>query len=326
MLASRLLTFPLRDLLEINCWLATIPAPALTNQGVRVESLARTAGIVDALVFFKELTLNVSCIDCSSPGIQQLSELVQSDEAAQSTTNAANILVGWAGNLLDGEFVQIFLDRAINEAPARCPHSPSYDPNYAGLELEPFAPVDPPGDSIWFLIAVAIGIVGAVLIILVVGFIVKILVRRRHRRWLKTLPNNAVFRIYREQKKEDENELFLREQTSSMFTSNDIPKLVRYGIPVVILGNIALFLSGHLSIGGAVNVYIHFAGEDIVLENIFEFSVAQSAVQLWEAGGKQLAILILIFSGYVFGSGMWPLLASVTLTWYLSHPQSMAIH
>merc|ERR1712166_1546801 len=89
--------------------------------------------------------------------------------------------------------------------------------------------------------------------------------------------------------------------TRSMFQSDkDIPFLIRYGMPVIILGNIGLFLSGHLSLGATVNIEAQIAGETISVDKFFEFSMAKSTIDIWMAGGKELAILILVFSG------IWP--------------------
>lgn len=82
-----------------------------------------------------------------------------------------------------------------------------------------------------------------------------------------------------------------------MFQSDkEIPLWIRYGMPIVILGNIALFLSGHLNLGATVNIEAKIGGETIKVDKFFEFSMATSTIDIWKAGGEELAILILIFS------------------------------
>jgi uncharacterized paraquat-inducible protein A len=49
-----------------------------------------------------------------------------------------------------------------------------------------------------------------------------------------------------------------------------------------------------------VNIEAQLAGETFKADNFFEFSMAKSTVDIWNAGGYGLAILILIFSG------IWP--------------------
>ena len=71
-------------------------------------------------------------------------------------------------------------------------------------------------------------------------------------------------------------------------------------MPIIILGNIGFFLSGHLSLGATVNIEATLGEQSFKVDNFFEFSMLRSTVEIWNAGGKELAILILIFSG------IWP--------------------
>ena len=49
---SRFFGFPLRDVLNINCWMATVPAPTLDDRGIRVEG-------EDPMISMTELSLAV---------------------------------------------------------------------------------------------------------------------------------------------------------------------------------------------------------------------------------------------------------------------------
>jgi len=71
-------------------------------------------------------------------------------------------------------------------------------------------------------------------------------------------------------------------------------------------------LSGHLSIGGTVNISGSFAGQDFDVNDFFEFSMAKSTIEMWNAGAKSLAILIVIFSG------LWPYTKLITtlIIWF----------
>ena len=90
-------------------------------------------------------------------------------------------------------------------------------------------------------------------------------------------------------------------------------KSVRLGMPLIIVGNILFFLSGHLSLGATVNIEGDLAGSYIRVDKFFEFSMARSTIDIWNAGGEELAIIILIFSG------IWPYTKQMmTLTlWFL---------
>jgi hypothetical protein len=95
--------------------------------------------------------------------------------------------------------------------------------------------------------------------------------------------------------------------------TSGIPLRFRYFIPFVLAVNIGLFLSSHLNLGASVNIVAELAGEKITVENFFEFSMAQSTIDIWRAGGKRLSILILLFWG------VWPYAKQfVTLAlWFL---------
>ena len=105
-----------------------------------------------------------------------------------------------------------------------------------------------------------------------------------------------------------------------MFRSKCIPLWVRLLVPLVLVGNVGLFLSGHLSVGGTVRIDILLAGQRVVIDNFFEFSIAKSTVDLWNAGGRELAILILIFSG------IWPYSKQIiTLVLWFSPPSRVSV-
>merc|ERR1712087_384480 len=99
---------------------------------------------------------------------------------------------------------------------------------------------------------------------------------------------------------------------TSLVRSKEVPLFLRLFVPIVIIGNIALFLSGHLSLGGTVNISGTFAGQGFNVQGFFEFSMAKSTIEMWNAGAKSLAILIAIFSG------VWPYskLLITLLVWF----------
>jgi hypothetical protein len=115
------------------------------------------------------------------------------------------------------------------------------------------------------------------------------------------------------QQKSEEHAIMLDLETSSLFSSRDIPMWIRMLMPVIIVGNIGLFLSGHLSPAASVSIFLSFGGDTIRQDDFFEFSIARGTVNIWKAGGKELAILILAFSG------VWPYTKQVIslILWFL---------
>jgi hypothetical protein len=259
-----------------------------------------SASLTDLVVSLIGLDLNVTCIQCSSPDMEQLTELVTNSANTDDVMAAANKVLEFGSKLLEGGFLQFQIDRLLSEAPKKCPHHEEYDPRASPVEYQAFDAADRKKDSIGFLITLAVVTVSLVLCVFLLSVAIKFLVHRRNKNWLRTISNEKVMLLDRLQRAEQEKEAELNNMTKSMFLSRAIPFYVRWFIPIVILGNIGFFLSGHLNLGGSVNIVASFGGQSITVDNFFEFSMAQSTIDIWEAGGKELAILILLFSG------VWP--------------------
>lgn len=305
---SKLLGFPLVDMFDLNCWIATIPAPNLNEQGVSVGDDEITATIIDFAASVASVNLNVSCVECSSPGIVELSELLMlSGEAQNDVASLVNTLLLSTGDMIKGDILQVRIDRLLNDASKQCRHSPNYDPNFTisgnspnSKQYSGFDAVEIEESSTYLII---VGLVALALILVVAMLVLSIrcYTRRRHSQWLATLSLEQIEALKYIQDSNISMESSLNSTTCSMFqSSEDIPCFLRWGTPFVILGNIALFVSGHLNLGATVNIEGTLAGETIRVDQFFEFSMAKSTIDIWNAGGKELAILILIFSG------IWP--------------------
>jgi len=295
---SKFYGFPLRDIFDFNCWMAMIPAPSLDQFGVRSNGVEPTMSLNDLAASVASLNLNVTCIDCSSPRMPELTALLSRAEAQDDLAADMNGFLDYVTELLGGNFLQVQMDRFLNDAARKCPHSPTYDVD-AKVEYKAFeAPNNEPPMSL--LITLTALLIVTIVAAVALTFTIKWVVRRRHKRWLGNLPPHQVRRLAREQRREENEESELNAATLSMFSSPEIPSFVRWGMPLVIIGNIAFFLSGHLSLGATVNIEAELAGEKFRVDQFFEFSMARSTVDIWNAGGKELAILILVFSG------IWP--------------------
>lgn len=295
---SKFYGFPLRDIFDFNCWMAMIPAPSLDQFGVRSNGVEPTMSLNDLAASVASLNLNVTCIDCSSPRMPELTALLSRAEAQDDLAADMNDFLDYVTELLGGNFLQVQMDRFLNDAARKCPHSPTYDVD-AKVEYKAFeAPNNEPPMSL--LITLTALLIVTIVAAVALTFTIKWVVRRRHKRWLGNLPPHQVRRLAREQRREENEESELNAATLSMFSSPEIPSFVRWGMPLVIIGNIAFFLSGHLSLGATVNIEAELAGEKFRVDQFFEFSMARSTVDIWNAGGKELAILILVFSG------IWP--------------------
>jgi hypothetical protein len=294
MLEDNFFSFPVEDIFELNCWLSTIPAPALDPQGIREEGTDPTLVIRELTVAADDMNFTFGCIDCSSPKLNEVPVLLASPDAREDATESANNVFDYFLSLTQGDdsFAQTRIDRYLAEAPKRCRHRPEYEANttksttqYQSFETEPSSE-----DSITFIVAmIAVGGIVAVSSLVIV-IVVRWLVSKRQRRWLASLPDEQVLVIYKEQQQDDEKEEERNALTQPMYKSTELPALVRYLVPVILVANIGLFLSGHLSLGGSVRIYLQLAGEELVVDDFYSFSIAQSAIELYNAGAKELGV------------------------------------
>ena len=267
---GRIYGFPPRDLLDINCWLAAMPAPPLDSRGVKMSGTTSSLALADLAMVVAELKPEINCLSCTSPGIQELAELVSNPAAVDDVTEAANRVLEYVSQLLGGKFLQLQFDRLLNEAARRCPHSPLFEADPKPIQYEPL--VDEPEDSSLKYI-VTFGLI-VVALLVTVGVLVSVIrcgVRRRHSNWVETISNPQAMLVLQQQAREMEIEKAVDSSTPSMFQSPDVPLFIRWIMPIIILGNIAFFLSGHLSLGATVDIDGEFAGEQVgfVCINIF---------------------------------------------------------
>ena len=310
---SRLYEFPIRDITNMDCWLATIPAPALDSSGVRLQNQEVFAALEAFSGSLFNANLNMTCIDCSSPGMLEMSDLLLKEEAQNSFLDTMNSMMqGFIAPLVTGELVQFQIDQMLTEASRKCPHRPDYSAAEDSIEYDPLPTPQTDYDATYLMIwgIVVLALIAATIVVMAM---IRCTVHRRHRRWLSSIPTDQKDRLKMEQHREDIMEKELNETTKSMFQSPEVPFLLRWSMPLIILGNIALFLSGHLSLGATVNIIAQVGGESIEVDQFYEFSIARSTIDIWNAGGKALAVLILIFSG------IWPYTKQLItlIVWFL---------
>jgi len=277
-----------------------MPAPPLDARGVRLEGSESSLSLVHLFASVATLNLNITCVSCTSPGMAELATLLSTPEASEDATEVANDVFGYVTKLLGGEYLQVTFDRMLNDAKRSCPHSADYETSPVAIAYNSFKATESTDQSIQFLIAVAIGIGCLIVFVAVVTVFVRLVVRRRHRKWLRSLLTERVFLLLQQQRAIQGKEANLNATTTSMFLSSQVPFWLRLSMPLIILGNIGLFLSGHLSLAATVNIEATLAGQSFKVGDFFEFSMAFSISEIWNAGGKELAIFILLFSG------VWP--------------------
>ena len=292
---DKLASLPLRNIQSINCWLATVAAPQLNKAGTRADNANRTAGIVDLDVFVEQLHASIECISCTGPDFDKFSELLASEDGQVNSTMLANLLMNYTVDYLMSEMFQTGIDRVLVDAARQCSHSGDASDDTTS-KYESFAA--PLVSSNSLQITVGLGVFG--LMVVAVASISCLCTRRtisrKHRESLQGLSREEICHLYSEQQHMDNIESELCRVTKSMISSDEIPMYVRYMMPAVILGNIALFLSGHLSLGATLKTDIQLAGEDVIIEDFFEFSIADSISDMWDIDLYALAVIIFVCS------------------------------
>lgn len=76
----------------------------------------------------------------------------------------------------------------------------------------------------------------------------------------------------------------VEEPKSCLALDGKIPVALRYGVPVLLFLNIALFITANTSIGASVYVRLTFGQDELWLPSLFDFTLANSVRDMWDAG------------------------------------------
>jgi hypothetical protein len=109
-------------------------------------------------------------------------------------------------------------------------------------------------------------------------------------------------------------ELTQYEPKISIFESEKIPEVIRYLIPVMIIGTIILFISSNSSVGASVDISIQAGQHSIGIPGIFQFSLGKTVSELYHAGIYPLLILVVCFSG------IWPYVKLLLMLYFWMKP------
>lgn len=255
-------------------------SPVLDNRGARIEGSEGPFSTADFHASVGEVRANVSCINCTSPLVPELSDVLLTPRASTDATNIANEAFTIVAHVIEEGFAQVLLDRFIKDAPSKCPHNEAFDPDFVSTEYEPFTVAETKDSArTLIMLAVSVGVLSALAVASALR--ARFVSRRRFRNVVATLSREEVLQVWRKQKREKAALALLDSRTDSLFQSPDIPRIVRLLIPVIILVNMAFFLTGHLSPGATVNVIVGIAGQELNVENVLTFAMMESVIDIW---------------------------------------------
>ncbi len=308
--------FPIRDLNNIDCWLATI-----LSQSAEHGPSFRGIGVEDHSFSIGNFTFEISCIECTSPDFDKLLFSLYDFE---NVTVLERAIREHSNGLLDTEFFPVFLDRIVEDSSTLCPHHSSYDP-----EAKPVSFLTSPADSLGFMefasasnkpayFNIFNGILAAFL--LSFGILAKWLLSGRNRKWVQSLSRQGGRLLESQQEKDRMMKNYLDSSTHSLLFSPSIPRNVRYGVPAMIFLNLGLYLGGHFGTLSVVNLDALVAGEEFTIYEFLEFKFFESTNRTYHNGGAEMAILLWVFTG------IWPYIKLIlSLFLWITPPSRLSV-
>jgi hypothetical protein len=299
MVEKAFMTFPLGDITNLDCWLATIPPPTLDIFGMATSDSSRSVYIEDLGMTTSVIELDVKCVECTSPELENLTNLLSSEEAINDLTDAMNDVSSWIVSIAGGNLAQIQIDRLLVSSQMKCPHSSSFATGYQKVEYEQIEHTTSNTLDV-FLIPFVAAIMAVVFFSSLAIFTIRLITRRKNTAWSNSLTIENRHALAKKAIREERRQRTMDAETTSIFRSSSIPVIARFSLPCMIICNILLFLSGHISLGAGVHVNLDVAGQNLPLGAVLEFSLGKSILDMWEAGATELAVIVAIFSG------VWP--------------------
>lgn len=159
--AMALMNFPIEDLLDLNCWLATMPAPTLDELGFRVDpEEERGISLAQFANKFTDLSIEVECTSCTSRGLNMLPTVFELLKENNVTSVLASRMKFLVSDLVASDTFQTFLDRMLADAGTSCPHNAAYTTDTTATEAYSELPL--PGlsatsiDTVQFVLGTAV--------------------------------------------------------------------------------------------------------------------------------------------------------------------------
>ena len=137
--ANSLLQFPLQDILIPECWLATIPAPDLDENGNRLPGAEDTFSLDHFELDLTSIDFDTNIVSTNRPeGLSILADLLDLFKSTGASAIFLRRLEAFAKEVVNSEGMQSSLDQALQIAPKFCPSRPEYDPDFrrGGVQLD----------------------------------------------------------------------------------------------------------------------------------------------------------------------------------------------
>ena len=301
--------FPFQDIVNINCWISTFPSRDLNEYGVADESEEIYAGIDDIKILLDQSTVEVKCLECESAELQYYAEMF----------TGASFLY-FTQSFITSGIIQNIVDKTMYKAVRKCPHSSLYDPNLSTTEFAPFEAPESGFSSAGTFQTLFAFFTTFVTLTFCAGYSVKHTTKRRYINWLNSLPHEEVVVLYHKHMQEKQENTRLTKITTSMVKCKEIPVVFRLAIPVIVVLNVGLFLSGHLNLGASLDINFFFADQPFKIEKLYTFAILQLVGDMWKWASKAFAALVFICSV------VWPYSKQlITLVLWITPPSYISV-
>lgn len=307
--AKSFMQFPFEDILNIDCWIATLPARPIDEFGVAIAGEEVFAGVEEFNIILEKPSIEIECQECADDEMSLYAEIFTGISTAFFTEE-----------LLTSEYIQNFVDKAIFKASKRCPHSPNFQP---GFEEPEFLPFERPSTGFsttrtFSAIGITLGII--FLISFCSSYLVNRSTKRKHAVWLLHLSDAEIMNLYKENCMELAQKKKLNSITKSLSASNEIPIFVRFCTPIIVILNIGLFISGHINLTATFDAVLSLAGQSIRIDNLYTSSIVELFELVWRLDLYIPAIIILMIAL------LWPYLKqTVTIILWFTPPYLISV-
>lgn len=125
----KLMTFPLKSITNIHCWLSTFATPELDSTGTRFSVVEAGLALDTLALVVSSIRFTATCANsdsCSSAGLEKLPEVLETLDASGVTDVLEDRLLSFALDLLQNDYLQVYIDRLLVGSSHMCPEHPNF--------------------------------------------------------------------------------------------------------------------------------------------------------------------------------------------------------
>jgi len=278
-LQSQAKSFSPIDVADLNCVLSLFETPEVSRRGV-LNTIDPSIVATLLAVSMGNVDVGVNCIECTSPLLKALEKTLLRPDSPTQITEILNAVIKSVIEKAEESYLYNYIARLMVDAPMQCKSNPNYDPDFKitlfrRMLKAPFDVTYPGLLNLSLACIILLFVAGAF------GVAIRCGMSRKHKHWVDTLEGPEKSFLVEEQKLNKKIKTYVDSTTTSMIRSKCIPSYIRYSMPVVVVINIVLFISGHLDHAGGVGITLTIFGEIQSIDDIKQLSIVGTTELLW---------------------------------------------